>query len=272
MSKPVLLVLIAPALIALSAPPQQKSDEAARIATVATLGANIYLMDRAAWVASDALTAKLPRDRLTGIGGWVIERGGDRLVVTFYRDKGDAARAFFVVDVRNGKVTNSRLLDAPVAMTQSQLRLVHARDAATTEAVARGYRPCTSAPFNTVILPPIGPESPTLVYLLSAQVENGTYPIGGHYRIVVGPDGKVVSSRPFTKSCINMTPKAGPRGETPAGLFVNHILDPLPTEAHVFSSFAARMPVLVGTGDKRVWEVKGNEITISKMKAPAPPG
>ncbi len=262
-------------LLALMLPVQAATPEvpvARQVATTGSIGVILFALDRAAWVATDALKAKLPKDQLAGVGGWVVERGdvNGSLIVTFYRGEGDAARAIFVADVRKDKVQSSRLTPPDTALTPNQQRLARARSVASAEATARGYRPCTAAPFNTVVVPNTDPTAPVWVYLLSAQTSTGTFPIGGHFRVVVGADGKVAGSRPFSKSCLNMTPPRGPNGEKPAGLFVSHILDPLPTEAHVFSSLSAGLPLFVGTGD-RVWTVNGRAITMSDMKPPPPP-
>jgi hypothetical protein len=47
---------------------------------------------------------------------------------------------------------------------------------------------------------------------------------------------------------------------------VNRLLDPVPTEIHVFASYSLRMPVFVATPEKRVWEVQGSKITLSAAK------
>ena len=132
-------------------------------------------------------------------------------------------------------------------------------------AVARGYKPCTPLPFNSVVLPP-QKDGLIAVYLLSAQKETATFPMGGHYRVLVDRDGRVVASRPYTLGCLAMTAPKLPPGATPVGFVVNHLLDPVPTEIHVFASYSLHMPVFVATPDKRVWRVKGSEITPSKPK------
>jgi hypothetical protein len=95
--------------------------------------------------------------------------------------------------------------------------------------------------------------------------------LDGHFRVVIGPDGKPVNTRPYSRSCLNMTPPKLPGGAKPVGLFVTHLLDPVSTELHVFTSYAAGLPLFVGTRDGRVWSVTGSRITLSKTKAPSPP-
>lgn len=245
--------------VTLAAAPAASEDERQAIARAAGLGSTIYAYDRAAWVATDALREADAALAESLNGGWVVEhaeRGG--LVVTFYRGEGDAAQAIFTANVENVKVTATHRLDTPVPLTTAQQHLAKARVAAAAEVTARGYAPCTPGPFNTVVLP-IGKQGATLVYFLSAPT--GTVnPLGGHYLVIVAPGGTIAGSRPFSKSCINLMPPKLPRGATPVGMTVSSVLDPLPTEIHVYGSYAARMPLFVLAPDKRVWRVAGADI------------
>ena len=260
------LLIAAPAATQTAPAPAELLDGLGR------LGAVIHQLDRAAWVATDAMTAAVPRASLTGPGGWVVERasGGD-LTVTFFRGEGEAARTAFHATVRDGKVVESRVVTIPAPLTPAQARLAAARDTAAAEAVRRRWRPCTAAPFNTVVVPGGAPDAPILVYLLSAQLQADSVPLGGHFRVVIDLDGKPVNARPYSKSCLNMTLPKLPAGAKPTGLFVSHLLDPIPTELHVFTSYGAGLPLFVGTPDRRVWSVTGSRITMSTMKPPAPP-
>ncbi|MGY2732510.1 hypothetical protein [Sphingomonas sp. UYP23] len=237
-----------------------------RIAQAVNVGRLIYLFDRAAWVSSDALTASVPKDQLTGAGGYVIELTDPQtLRVTYYHGAGAAARAFFIADVRTGQVVRKDVLATPVALSANQAILARARDVASARAVERAYKPCTPFPFNTVVLPSRN-GGPIAVYLLSAMPDAATYPMGGNYRVIMASDGTVVASRPYSVSCLNVPVPKLPAGAKPVGIVVNHLLDPVPTEIHVFASYSLRMPVFVATPDKRVWEVQGSTITLAKMK------
>lgn len=46
---------------------------------------------------------------------------------------------------------------------------------------------------------------------------------------------------------------------------VSHLLDPLPTEIHVFTALEAGAPLLIGTRDKRMWSITDKGIA---AKAP----
>ena len=237
-----------------------------RIADAASRGRLIHEFDRAAWVSSDALMAAGPKDQRSGVGGYVVEASeAQSLRVTYYRGSAAAAQAFFVADVRGGKVVRKELLATPISLSPDQAVLARAREVAGVRARERSYKPCTPAPFNTVVVPS-RQGGPVAVYLLSAQKDAGTYPMGGNYRVIVAPDGQVLTSRPYSVSCVNLTVPKLPDGAKPVGLIVTHLLDPVPTEIHVFASYNLRMPVFVGTPDKRVWEVQGSKITLSKPK------
>ena len=241
-------------------------SDAQRIAQASSVGHLLYTFDRAAWVSTDALLAAVPKDQLSGVGGYVVESvDAETLRVTYYRGHAAAAQAIFVADVREGKVVRRQLLAQPAALTPAQSVLARAREVAAERARERGYKPCTSSPFNTVVLPSRD-NGPVAVYLLSARQEAGSYPMGGNYRVVIAPDGKVLASRPYSVSCLKMALPELPAGATPVGLMVTHLLDPVPTELHVFASYSLGMNLFVGTADKRVWQVRGSEISLSRKK------
>lgn len=237
-----------------------------QVAEAASLGRLLYVFDRAAWVSSDALTATVAKEQLAGVGGYVVEAwDAQTLRVSYYRGSAAAARAFFVADVREGKVVRKEVLTEPVPLSADQAILARARDVAAQRARERAYKPCTPSPFNTVVLPS-RKGGPVAVYLLSAQQDAGTYPMGGNYRVIVAPDGAVLASRPYSVSCLSLTVPKLKLGEKSVGFMVNHLLDPVPTEIHVFASYNLGMPLFVATPDKRVWQVQGSNITLSKVK------
>ncbi len=136
-------------------------------------------------------------------------------------------------------------------LTPIQIRLAKARQLS----AGLDFRPCTGA-FNVTAIPPTTAEAPMDVYYLSPQVKTGEYPFGGHFRVTLARDGRVLASRKFSNACLNM-----PAPPTSAFLGISHILDPIPTEIHVFNALAARKPVLVITGE-RTWKVDGRSITL----------
>ena len=238
------------------------AEEVKALAQASGVGSALFALDRAAWVSTDALKAALPTDRLPIVTGYVIEVAADRsLIVTYYAGGRDARQAVFVATVRGGKVIDGKTPTEPTPLTEAQQHLANVCEAATAEAVRRNYRPCTSAPFNVIVMPVTTPAGERAVYLLSAQIKADAFPIGGHFRIAVDAMDKAVSGRPYSVSCLTMAIPKLPAGAKPAALFVTHLLDPVPTEIHVFSSFAARIPIIVATSDKRQWRIAGTRIS-----------
>lgn len=240
------------------------SNDTAPIAAAETLGKLLLEYDRAAWTTTDMLVAKLPPDQLNLIRGWVVEpRAAGGLTATYFAGEPGAYRAVFVASSGTGASEESRLLkDEP--LTPAQARLASAVTAARAYAGEKGLRPCTPAPFNTVALPPEAASGPIRVYLLSAPTEKGRLPFGGHYRLSVDPAGRVVAERSFTKACLTLDQPA-----TAAVVTVSHLLDPIPTEIHVFMSLSAQLPVAVATLDGRVWIVEGTHIRLMEQASKA---
>jgi len=96
------------------------------------------------------------------------------------------------------------------------------------------------------------------VYQLSVPGQRGHYPAGGHYKSTIAPDGSVAASRGFTNACLELAVPEPAAGRQPAPLAITHLLDPLPTEIHVFLALATGHPLLVVAGDpQRIFAVTG---------------
>jgi len=246
----------------------QTAEEQARIAWVEQRGQLLFEIDRAAWVTTDDLVARIG-PRVSEIKGWTVERDGSAYVVAYYVGEGDARAVLY-----RGRVENNRVVSGEVfaegsrpPLTAAQRRIADARGV-----FARlERRPCTASAFNIAVIPPETPDAPIDVYALSAQVENDVYPFGGHYRATLSPSGEIVAQRAFTNACVNMPTRREGR-TTPAALGITHLLDPIPTEIHVFMSIWTRFPLFVGTSNPdRVWSVEGPHIRLVQIPAaPAP--
>ncbi|MEJ8628814.1 hypothetical protein P0F65_00595 [Sphingomonas sp. I4] len=122
--------------------PQDQRSEQQRLSDAAVYGVMIYAFDKAAWVSTDSLLEVMPRDQLGGLGGYVIEPiDRETLRATYYRGNAASARAFFVADVRGGKVVRHEILPQPVPLTPTQMILARARDIARDEAAAKVIAP-----------------------------------------------------------------------------------------------------------------------------------
>jgi hypothetical protein len=223
-----------------------------------TRGRLIFELDRAAWVATDDMMAKVPRWRDAGMKGYVVEQAAEDFTVTFYGGSGEAPVAFYSARIENRKVVSREVYPAAARppLTAGQKRLVAIRTAAQREAAGKPI--CAKAAFNITIIPPAAADAASDIYLTTPQVKPKEYPFGGHYRATVAPDGRITGSRAFTKSCITM---AQPKNVT--ALVISHLLDPVPTEIHVFTSLSAGLPVYVAIPESnRVFAVAGDKIRL----------
>jgi hypothetical protein len=242
------------AALAGSALAADNAEEAA-IERAIVRGKHLYDYDEAALLGSDALTTRLTPEARAQLRGVVVEPVGDSLRATYYGLHGDDPFSIYTAVYKDEAVASDHAT-APgenTRLSNTALELYRARAAA--EGAPR--LSCSDRPANVVVLPPETPGGPVAVYRLTPQVEDASYPFGGHSRVEV-TDGKVGASREFTRGCLlmDLRPQGG-RGEA---LVVSHVLDPQPTEIHVFISLTLQQPVFVITGE-RLWLVQGAKIT-----------
>lgn len=240
------------------------TSDAAALRQAETRGALIYAYDQAAWHGTDDFRLKAASMRPEP-GGWIVDGPADAPELVFIDRNTTDPKALYIADFKNGKLVNGKILGDgdDRSLTPARKQMVEALRIARQTIGEAKLTPGTKAPFNTVVLPPEIPGGPTLVYFLTSQTELKTIPFGGHYLVPVAADGKAGSIRAFTKSCINLPFPASGKARisgTPAAITITHLLDPTPTEIHVFSAAAARLPVLVATSDHRLWEVLPNGI------------
>ncbi len=80
----------------------QTSAERARLAGIHSRGALIYLIDRAAWVATDDFRSKAALRGDKTLRGYVVERAAEGFTVTFFAEKdGRLVRAYLANVARN---------------------------------------------------------------------------------------------------------------------------------------------------------------------------
>ena len=245
----------------------QTPEERAQLEWVVARGQLLFELDRAAWVGTDDLLERLPNAGALGARGYIVERDGLAYVVTFFGGPADRPLAYYRGRVENRRVVSREIFEADErpTLTPFQRRLADVRGM-----VARlGRRPCGNRAFNTAVIPPETPDGPIDLYLLTPQVEQGVFPLGGHYRFTIAADSSVQSSREFTRSCIAFDTRAVPRDGTPEAMMVTHLLDPVPTEIHVFSSITSQLPIYV-LAEGRTWAVEGSQIRLVEQQTPPP--
>lgn len=247
------LTAFADELLPKELPPDQ---EAAALRAAETIGPMIYRHDQAAAVATDA-ALKLPQFKKDKrVKGWVTEEQQGQIVVTFIDQTPEAL--YRVTVSRDGVAGPVAALPEAAPLTAYESGAATARAAA----LAVKFEPC-SASYNSVVLPAADvPGINWRVYLLPGTTKNNVVPIGGTYRIDVS-GSNVVSQRGFTRTCIAL--QTDPRA---AGLMITHLLDPTPTEAHVFWSMWAKKSMYVATPPNgTIWVVEGNKIRLVERKA-----
>lgn len=255
--------------VAVSSPAAPQSSPANDLTGAVQLAVNrgelLYIYDRAAWQGTDDFLANFP-NLMSDTGGFIVSGDENQTELAFY-DKAKT-RALYRATFRDEKLTGS---GAPaqdrIALTPLEKQLIDAREKALVAFQDARVGLCASASPNFAALPPVTPGGPIIVYMMTPQVDLKAYPLGGHYSVEVNPDGSVGKVRRFTNGCIDMKQDQAPKGAKPAAFFVTHLLDPTPTEIHVFTSLASGLPIIVGTSNKWIWAVDGSNVrTVDKMK------
>lgn len=195
----------------------------------------------------------LPDARERGVAGWIVNDFDEAWETVFFRPVGDGFEAVWAGLYDGSKVTR-RTAYAPGerSLTAKEVALVQANLLLRKERVER----CSAKPFNTVVIPTGKPDDGLYAYLLVPQETFETVPLGGHYRYEI-VDGNFTSNRKFTISCLALRTDEQDGGKRPVSLDVTHLLDDTPTEIHVFSVFAAKLPIYVSTtSNDRMWAVE----------------
>ena len=271
-----LLALIAPLVAVLLAAPvlaDPTKSELAAASAAEVRGAEIYAYDQAAWHSTDQMQDDMSSAGLSvgtlrerGLAGFIVEPANDGLLLATYYGKKDG-KTFAIARywMAGSAVKRGGLVSAgdDGALSPLALVLIARREQAVEIARADDVGICTDGPPNTVVLPPRADGS-IPVYLMSAMVKNGSFPGGGHYLYVFDAAGKLVSKRPFAKSCVMVDWGNVPKGAAGAG--VTHLLDPQPNEIHVFISLNMPIPLGVMTSiNREFWLVDHGHITFKQV-------
>lgn len=240
-------------------PPPLTAEERAAVAEAADRGRRLSAVARAAILTTRDMLSRISDPEAEGIAGWVAEPEGNGMAVTYFAEAEDGPVAVYRGRILGGRVVSRDLYLAgerpPLAGEQARMA------AARAAAEALEHERCGEAPFNVLVLPPEAPDAPIQVYQLTAPTAPGRFPFGGHYRTTVSPDGDVEADRSFARSCLVVEPEPVAEGAEPRPIAVTHLLDPAPTEIHVFLARLTGRPLLVATGDPaRLWLVTGEDI------------
>jgi hypothetical protein len=271
----VAVVLFSTAVMAVPAwaGPSPAELEATKVAL--ERGKLMYRYDQAAWHATDSFQADLRKADLDnekladlGLRGYVVEPAeGELLLTTFFGEKGGQKFAFARYWVAGSEVKRGGILKEGDDRSLSPLatRLTGLRAKALDAAIEAKVTLCSKSPLNSIVLPP-EKNGIASAYIMTSTNVAGIYPAGGHYRFDFDAEDKLVSSRPFMKTCFPLDTRSE-EGKKPEALVLTHLLDPQPTEIHVFVEYNIPVPLYVmTTSNERTWRIdKGRIIFVDKQ-------
>lgn len=251
------------------------ADQIAAIRAAEVLGREMYDYDQAAWYSTDRFMLDLQKAGLTeahyealGLRGYIVEPASDGLLLaTYYREKNGQRSAYARYWMQGRAVTKGGIIepDGDTVLSPLALRMIAAREAAKELALSENLGFCAQANPNSLVLPP-RKDGSMPVFLMTPQIQNGSYPVGGHYRFDFDAQGKLVSRRSYMKTCIDATWSKGG-----AGFMMTHLLDPQPNEMQVFVSLYMPVPLVIATTQNgRLWTVSKGSVT--PLEQPAKPG
>ena len=252
-----------PAAAAAGPPPPLTAEQRSGLQGSVGRGRQLAAIAVAGQIATRDMLSRIDDPDGAGIAGWLAEPQGNGMSVTFYGEEADRPVAIYRATVLGGRVTAYDVFPAGArpALTPVQARMAAARAAAE----AQEHRACSLQGFNYLVVPPEGPRGAVEVYQVSAQSRRGRYPFGGHFRTRIPAAGEA-EARGFTNACVEVDVAETPAGERPRPIGLTHLLDPVPTEIHVFLSIWTGRPLLVATGrpesesPDRVWLVTPDRI------------
>jgi hypothetical protein len=248
-------------MFACGAPPAaaQTAAEQRQLDWALERGRLLFALDRAAWVGTDDMKEHIRDPRSAGLRGYIVDRDEQGFVAIFFAREGERLVAAYRGRVGGSGIASREVFPAGQRpeLTPRQQRI--ARTLEQLRTASPNLEMCSPASANVAIIPPESAEGPVDVYVMTPQTETNVIPFGGHHRLTLDPQGRILNQRRFTKTCLAIPLSRPGNANRPAGLVVSHLLDRIPTEIHVFNAMAARLPVYVSAGGS-VWEVSGERI------------
>ena len=239
--------------------PMTAEEERSELALTASRGRQLFAVARAGLLATQDMLSRVADPEAAGISGWVAEPEGNAMAVTFYSNAEADPVAVYRARVLGGRVVSrdTFLTGTRPPLSGLPLRMARARSASESE----DQRACTRQPFNVIAVPPANLEAPILVYRISPPESRSRLPFGGHFRSSVASDGSVSEARAFSRGCLNVDIGEVAPGTQAGPIAITHLLDPLPTEIHVFLSLFSSRPLVIAAGDPtRLFMVAGDAI------------
>jgi hypothetical protein len=227
-----LVTFTALALVAFSDPPARKGPPTKEeLAAITDRGRDLAGYDAAAWLASDAVQAKEPKQgsvvryiaRKTD-KGWIVAFGRldekrSRFLIAYEATQGGKPNVFNVKEMTPAKGDTGFYLSAAKAIDTSLKDF--------TEHFEGEQRP-----YNVAVLP--AEKGRLWVYLFPAPTKPNVWPLGGDVRYLISQNGiKVIQKRRLHKAVIELEPPKQEGNQQVAGMH-NHVLSETPEDTDVF--------------------------------------
>ena len=108
-----------------------------------------------------------------------------------------------------------------------------------------------------------------LVYALGGK-SSGEVVLAGHFRVTVSADGEKAERIDALSRSLNVVPKQGPNGAKTAALCMVQLVSNVPVETFIYLSNLNHAPIVIGTPDRNIWEVKDGKMQIVRDRPSAP--
>lgn len=233
--------------------------ELAAMQTAQVLGAQAFRHDRAAWLATDALRELRSFKRDRRVQGWITQSREGAIQVTVIGGSTDEPVALYRATISDsGSVVGTpETLKSPEPLDAFERAAARAR----AKAFASNFTPCSKT-YNSIVLPVDHSIDQWIVYLFPGTTKRNVVPIGGSYRLDVDLANDSAELRAYTRSCIELQNDPGA-----VGLMITHLMDPVPTDAHVFWSLWAGKALYVGTTPSgSFWAIENGQIRLVQRK------
>lgn len=235
------------------------ADLRARVLRASSIGARLFVLDTATALAWDALRAVRESPGAPRVGHHLAFLGSDAqglpdgsVQVMFFTEE-HVPRVAYRVRVIAGPVARSEVVvqNPPGVVHEPLMTLLNARQ------IAIEALPSMNQALNPVLIPEQG--GAIAVYLMGASSQPNTAVLGRHFRVEVSPDGTEIEAIETLAGAMLEVPTADGTGQRRAALAVVAEGTEHPTEAHVFASRMADVPIYVITPRGR-WRVRAAAI------------
>ena len=229
---------------------ESESGTAEAIASAEASGRMVHTHYRAIEVVREAMHADRTMRRDRRVAEWSTLGYGGQIHVAVL-DETSAAIYRAVVSSDGALVAPVEALTAPTVLSEPERDAAQARRTALALDASR-----CGTDYEAVSLP--SSVSGQWVVYLFPRPARGVVRLGGSSRVETEGDA-VTAWRPYTRTCIALDP-----GDNAGAMVVTHLLDPTPTDMHVFWSLWRGMTLYVTTSETGLWKIESGRISAVK--------